>query len=101
VYYQIYNTATGETYSTHTDYRSALSILDECNNPHYYNMHQQVYAIREVDEKEHPLFGEPEFEAVEQEMLEEAGDYNPEGEWVELFEGTMAALDNLTIIKQK
>ena len=99
-YYQIYNTQTGETYLTHSDYAAALLALDRANNPHYYDMHQQVYGIRQIDEQEHPMFGEPEFEAV-REMDEEADDYDPESEWVELFEGTKAALDNLTIIKQK
>ena len=100
MYYQIYNAANGQTHLTFTDLESALVALDRANNPHYYDMFQQVYKIRAIDESEHPLFGEPEFEAV-REMDKEADDYNPESEWVELFEGTKEALDNLTIIKQK
>ena len=81
MYYQVYNTKTGETYMTCPDHESALSMLHECNNPHYFDINDQVYDIRAIDKTEHPLYGEPGFEVV-QEMDKEADDYDPEDEWV-------------------
>ena len=48
-------------------------VLVPIHEPEYFDMHQQVYGIRQVDEKDHPEFGEPGFEAAK-EMAEADGD---------------------------
>ena len=59
-YYQIYNIQTGETYLACNDIGRALLELDRVNNPHYFDICQQVYGFRSVDERDHPEFGESE-----------------------------------------
>jgi len=81
MYYQVYNEKTGKTYITCVDHDQAVLELERANNPHYFDAHQQVYRIREVDEKVHALFGEQEFAEAEAEMMREASDYDPETEW--------------------
>ena len=81
MYYQIYNEKTGKTYITCIDHDQAMMELERANNPHYFDINQQVYSIREVDETVHPLFGEPGFSEAEAEMMREATNYNPETEW--------------------